>query len=348
MMGDEGLYFAATKEVEGSERRPALWAKAMVLADGDEQKAKYEYIRLRVAQLAEAHASEASVDEATSMPAYCRFPEVPFAGDEATVVKWEKTVGDKVHRGDELAQLEFNSCFLTIESPADGFLAEIKCGEGTSAMTGDILAVISSSPPEPCTVDDAGPGASQDHQDTQASNAKAESTAPWSNARLEMHPKPDSQGGEESVVRARPSAGSGTTASEAEVQETSKINFTAETQEPPFSPESRGPLKWALGYFMLIGVGLAFSVGQTTGVETVYVLLVSAVCIGLALASISGLSGRRGAVLLVFWACIITAVGLLLILQATGSPRATRAGIVVIIPALIAYRLGRVLWRAQD
>ena len=348
-MSDEDLYLAATIEVEGSERHPALWAKAMVLADGDEQKAKYEYIRLRVAQLAEAHAAgaEARVDEATLMPAYCRFPEVPFAGDEAIVVKWEKTVGDKVHRGDELAELEFDSCFVTIESPADGFLAEIKCGEGTSAMTGDVLAVISSSPPQPRTVDDAGPGESPDNQTTKSSNANAGSTAPRSNAPLEMYSRPDSQAGVKSVMTTRRSAGLGTTASDAEVQKTSKINFTAETQERPFSPEFRGPLKWALGYFILIGVGLAFSVGQTTGVETLYVLVVSAACIGLALASISGLAGRRGAVLLVFWACIITAVGLLLILAATGSPRATRAGIVVVIPALIAYRLGRVLWRAQ-
>jgi len=49
-MNDEELYLKATNEVEGDSKDPALWAKAMVLAGGDQDKAKYEYIKLRVEQ----------------------------------------------------------------------------------------------------------------------------------------------------------------------------------------------------------------------------------------------------------------------------------------------------------
>ena len=53
-MGDEELYLKATNEVEGDSKDPALWAKAMALTDGDQDKAKYQYIKLRVKQLAKS------------------------------------------------------------------------------------------------------------------------------------------------------------------------------------------------------------------------------------------------------------------------------------------------------
>lgn len=51
-MSDENLYLEATKEVEGENRRPDLWAKAVALSEGDKEKAKYKYINIRVEQLA--------------------------------------------------------------------------------------------------------------------------------------------------------------------------------------------------------------------------------------------------------------------------------------------------------
>ena len=51
MENDESLYLKATQETEGTERIDALWAKSMTLAEGDEKKAKYSYIKLRVEQL---------------------------------------------------------------------------------------------------------------------------------------------------------------------------------------------------------------------------------------------------------------------------------------------------------
>jgi hypothetical protein len=67
-MSDEQLFLEATKEASSPARDEALWAKAMALAEGVEDKAKYLYIKMRVKQLAESrkeqqnHISAKSVD----------------------------------------------------------------------------------------------------------------------------------------------------------------------------------------------------------------------------------------------------------------------------------------------
>lgn len=51
-MNDEELCLEATHEVNSENKRPSLWAKVMALSEGDEEKAKYKYIKLRVEQIA--------------------------------------------------------------------------------------------------------------------------------------------------------------------------------------------------------------------------------------------------------------------------------------------------------
>ena len=48
---DSHLYLIATEEVEGDKRDAALWAKCIVKNNGDESKAKYNYIEKRVEAL---------------------------------------------------------------------------------------------------------------------------------------------------------------------------------------------------------------------------------------------------------------------------------------------------------
>ena len=57
-INDEEYYLIATKEVEGSDRDDALWAKCMATEMGDETKAKYCYVNKRVAMLKQEAASE--------------------------------------------------------------------------------------------------------------------------------------------------------------------------------------------------------------------------------------------------------------------------------------------------
>lgn len=49
-MNNEEYYLIATKEVDGNQRDEALWAKSLTLVDGDENQARYKYIKMRVAQ----------------------------------------------------------------------------------------------------------------------------------------------------------------------------------------------------------------------------------------------------------------------------------------------------------
>jgi len=60
-MKDEELYLIATNEVDGEQRLPALWAKAMALTEGNQGKAKYQYIKLRVEQLVKEKVLEETV-----------------------------------------------------------------------------------------------------------------------------------------------------------------------------------------------------------------------------------------------------------------------------------------------
>ncbi len=48
---DSKLYLQASEEVENNTQVEALWLKAMALTAGDEEKAGYKYIKLRVQQL---------------------------------------------------------------------------------------------------------------------------------------------------------------------------------------------------------------------------------------------------------------------------------------------------------
>ncbi len=59
-MNDDQLYLKVTEEVTNGKIDPALWAKAIAKALGDEDKGKYEYINLRVEQLKESPQNSSS------------------------------------------------------------------------------------------------------------------------------------------------------------------------------------------------------------------------------------------------------------------------------------------------
>jgi TPR repeat protein len=50
-LNEKDAYICAAQEVDSSTQDPALWIKAMTLAKGDQEKARYEYISLRVDEL---------------------------------------------------------------------------------------------------------------------------------------------------------------------------------------------------------------------------------------------------------------------------------------------------------
>jgi len=50
-MNDEQYYAAAMDEFEAGDIQASLFSKALVLSDGNEEKAKYKYLRFRAQQL---------------------------------------------------------------------------------------------------------------------------------------------------------------------------------------------------------------------------------------------------------------------------------------------------------
>ena len=65
---DADLYLRATEEFESGNRAPAIWAKALALNAGDLDKAKYEYIRVRVEGLRESLSANKEESIAPAMP----------------------------------------------------------------------------------------------------------------------------------------------------------------------------------------------------------------------------------------------------------------------------------------
>ncbi|MGA2111658.1 MAG: dihydrolipoamide acetyltransferase family protein [Anaerolineales bacterium] len=76
------------------------------------------------------------------MPVQVILPTLGEAVSEATLVRWNKKVGDPVKRGDELAMLETAKAAMPLECPENGIVLSIRVQEGTTVTSGEVLAVI--------------------------------------------------------------------------------------------------------------------------------------------------------------------------------------------------------------
>ena len=61
---------------------------------------------------------------------------------EGTVVKWIKSEGDEVKRGDKIAEIETDKTVVEMESYNDGILKKIVVGEGVKVPVGKLIAYI--------------------------------------------------------------------------------------------------------------------------------------------------------------------------------------------------------------
>ena len=62
--------------------------------------------------------------------------------DEMLIARWHKAVGDAVHKGDVLFDIETDKALLEIESHAEGILLQIRYQEGELVNSGEIVAYI--------------------------------------------------------------------------------------------------------------------------------------------------------------------------------------------------------------
>jgi pyruvate dehydrogenase E2 component (dihydrolipoamide acetyltransferase) len=62
--------------------------------------------------------------------------------DHVTIVRWLKTPGAKVKKGDALLEVETDKVNVEIESPDDGVLKEIKASAGDTVSFSSVVAII--------------------------------------------------------------------------------------------------------------------------------------------------------------------------------------------------------------
>jgi pyruvate dehydrogenase E2 component (dihydrolipoamide acetyltransferase) len=73
-------------------------------------------------------------------------PRLSDTMEEGTILRWLKTDGDEVKRGEELVEIETDKAAMVYESDQEGRLA-IVAGEGTTLAVGEVIAHVGSASP---------------------------------------------------------------------------------------------------------------------------------------------------------------------------------------------------------
>jgi pyruvate dehydrogenase E2 component (dihydrolipoamide acetyltransferase) len=69
-----------------------------------------------------------------------RMPKAGYDMETGTIVAWTKGVGDRVERGEVIAEIETDKAVLEVEALAAGTLVEILHGVGDEVPVGDAIA----------------------------------------------------------------------------------------------------------------------------------------------------------------------------------------------------------------
>jgi pyruvate dehydrogenase E2 component (dihydrolipoamide acetyltransferase) len=73
-------------------------------------------------------------------------PSLGYDMEEGTIQSWLKRVGDRIERGEPIAEVETDKTTVEMEAMASGTLIEILCEAGSAAAVGSLIAVIDSDP----------------------------------------------------------------------------------------------------------------------------------------------------------------------------------------------------------
>ena len=84
-------------------------------------------------------------------------PQMGYDMREGTVVKWHKTEGDEVARGDVLADIETDKATVEFEAYTSGVIGRIVAQEGQVVPVGELIAIITKPGEAIPDVQDAGP-----------------------------------------------------------------------------------------------------------------------------------------------------------------------------------------------
>src|SRR6266545_3529121 len=78
------------------------------------------------------------------MPTEITMPKLSDTMTEGRLVSWKKSVGEKVERGEILAEVETDKATMELEAFASGVLLEIRVKPGEAAPVGTVIGVIGS------------------------------------------------------------------------------------------------------------------------------------------------------------------------------------------------------------
>jgi pyruvate dehydrogenase E2 component (dihydrolipoamide acetyltransferase) len=76
------------------------------------------------------------------MAAEVVMPRLSDSMEEGTILRWLKSVGDEIKRGDELVEIETDKANMTYEASDEGTLIEILAQEGDTLPIGEVIARI--------------------------------------------------------------------------------------------------------------------------------------------------------------------------------------------------------------
>ena len=71
-------------------------------------------------------------------------PNLGYDMEQGRIASWLKDVGDRVERGEPLAEVETDKTTVEMESLASGTLVEIVCPAGSEAPVGAVIAYLES------------------------------------------------------------------------------------------------------------------------------------------------------------------------------------------------------------
>ena len=125
-MGDEELYLEAKREVESEDKDTALWTKALTLADGNEERATFKYIKLRVEQLnnpaSQRKSPEKTINTKTTPPSPIANTDNEFNRKYLPVTEFssiksmaEQRVIELIKEGFYVGQIKNNEWFISRE-----------------------------------------------------------------------------------------------------------------------------------------------------------------------------------------------------------------------------------------
>ena len=181
-------------------------------------------------------------------------PRLSDSMEEGTILKWLKSDGDEVRRGDELVEIETDKANMTYEADQDGVLTTT-ASEGDTLAVGEQIATIGEAPEQAeGEQPDEKPAAEEQHDEPEPE--------PEPQADAEPEPEPERGPEPESQAEAEPDA---EPQAEAEPQADAEPEPDPEAEEDPAGDDNGRPKASPIARRMARELGLELATLEGTG-----------------------------------------------------------------------------------